>query len=123
MNDIRATDAAARALPMNSELTTLDFELVYRVPLSGRASGTGKAVLVDPQGMDRLLQLGARFLYIAEDSVGNGYVTFLQVPSHRTQMAARAIIDAPKGRRVVYRNGDRLDLRACNLTIQPRKGC
>lgn len=108
----------ARAL--TGDLTTIDGQPVYRVPLSGR-DGAGLFALVDPEGLERLRQAGARFLYIVSDGHKHHYVTFLRLPSHSAQMASRAIIGAPSGRRVIYLSGDRLDLRTANLMVQPRK--
>jgi len=106
---------------LTGELITIDGEAAYRIPLTGR-DGAGSFALVDPEGLERLRQAGARFLYAVGDGHQNRYVAFLGLPSKQAQMAARAVLDAPKGRRVIYANGDRFDLRTANLLIQPRKG-
>lgn len=103
-----------------AELTDIGGEPVFRVPLIGRG-GTGKFALLDAEGLDALTWAGARALYLTGDGSGNAYVAFLRAPSHHAAMASRMIINAPQGRRVVYLNGDRMDLRTANLAVQPRK--
>lgn len=107
--------------PLAAEPTTIDGQAVYRVPLSG-GGAEGSFALVDPEGLERLREAGARFLYVVEDGNGNSYVVFLRTPSKSTFMASRVILNAPSGRRVAYRNGNRLDLRFSNLVLQLRKG-
>lgn len=107
--------------PLAAEPITVDGQTAYRVPLSGR-DGAGKFALLDAQGVEALHQAGARALYLVSDGHKHQYAAFLRLPSHHATTAARAVISAPRGRRVVYRNGDRLDLRTANLMIEPRKG-
>lgn len=114
-------DFDTEAAPLLSgELTAIDGETVHRIPLTGR-DGTGSFALVDAAGLQRLRSAGARFLYLVSDGHGNRYAAFLQMPSRCVSVASRVIIDAPSRRRVIYVNGDHLDLRAANLMIQPRK--
>lgn len=108
------------AAPLDAEPVTIDGEAAYRVPLTGR-DGVGKYALLDPEGLDTLRWAGARALYVVGDGAGNKYVAYLRTPTHQAAMASRTIISAPEGRRVVYVNGDRTDLRTANLVIQPRK--
>lgn len=105
--------------PLAGETTTVDGQTVHRIPLTGR-DGAGRFALLDIEGLERLRQAGARCLYLVSCHK-HPYVTFLQVPTKDPAMASRVVIDAPAGRRVIYRNGDRLDLRASNLMLQPRK--
>lgn len=111
------------AAPLAAQPITVDDCACYRVPLSGRG-GEGRFAIVDPKGLAALHAAGARALYLTGDGSESGfsYVAFLRVGTHHAAMASRAIINAPQGRRVVYINGDRHDLRTANLVIQPRRG-
>ncbi len=90
----------------------------FRVPLSGR-DGAGLHALVDLEGIQALQKAGAKSLYLASDGQGRSFVTFLCVPTHKAMTAARAILGDPRGRRIEYRSGNRLDLRAANLWARP----
>lgn len=113
------TDTKAHAL--TGDLTTIAGEDAYLIPLSGQA-GTGKNAIVDPEGLQRLRAAGARFLYTIGNGANQHYVAFLKTPTKKVQIAARVILDAPTGRRVIYRNGNSFDLRSANLRIQPQAG-
>lgn len=93
----------------------------FRVPLSGR-DGAGRFALIDGSGMRKLREAGARSLYLISDNQGRQYVGFLQLPSRRPTTAARAILGDPKGRRVEYLSGDRLDCRRSNLHVRQYAG-
>ena len=108
------------AAPMAAIPDIIDGEAVYKVPLTGR-DGIGKFAILDPEGLETLRWAGARALYLTSDGADNSYVTFLRLPTYNTTTASRTVISAPRGRRVIYVNGNRLDLRTKNLVIEPRK--
>ena len=93
----------------------------FRIPLSGR-DGAGLHALVDLDGLKALQKAGARSLYLASDGQGRSFVTFLRLPSRRAMTAARAILGDPRGRRIEYRSGGRLDLRTSNLWARQYAG-
>jgi hypothetical protein len=93
----------------------------FRIPLSGR-DGEGRYALVDGDGARALRKAGARSLFLVTDNRGNSYVSFLRLPSRRPMTAARCVTGDPRGHRVEYVNGDRLDLRRENLHVRPYAG-
>ena len=115
------TDTNTKDHALTGDPTTIAGEDAYLIPLSGQA-GTGNNAIVDPEGLQRLREAGARFLYTIGNGANQHYVAFLKIPTKKVQIAARVILDAPKGRRVIYRNGNSFDLRSANLRIQPQAG-
>jgi hypothetical protein len=107
--------------PLPAEPVEINGQPAYRVALTGR-DGTGEFAIFDGDGLAALRLKGARALYLIGDGKGNRYVAFLRKPSNHTASAARIIVNCPGDRRVVFLNGDRLDLRASNIGIGPRKG-
>lgn len=99
---------------LDAEPTIKDGARCFRIPLTGR-DGVGRFAVVDPVGLHRLRESGARALYLVSDGAGREYVTFVRRPRGRVVTAARMIADAPSGHCVKYLNGDRLDLRGSNL--------
>lgn len=93
----------------------------FRVPLSGR-DGLGRYTVVDGIGMRRLREAGARSLFLTHDRRGNTYVSFVRFPSRQPMTAARCIMGDPKGHRIEYVSGDRLDLRRANLVTRRYAG-
>jgi len=93
----------------------------FRIPLSGR-DGAGRYALVDGDGARALRKAGAKSLFLVTDNQGRSYVSFVHLPSRRPMTAARAILGDPRGHRIGYLNGDRLDLRRENLEPRPYAG-
>jgi hypothetical protein len=90
------------------------FGAYFKVPLSGR-DGEGRFALLDLDGLKALQRAGARSLFLVSDTRGNTYVSFVQFPSRRPMTAARMILGDPRGQRVEYADGNRLNLRGLNL--------
>lgn len=94
------------------------------VALSG-STGQGHVALVDEEGLERLREAGARRLYLVDDGTGRAYVTFVSFRERtkfRAMSAARCIAGNPRGRRVEFLSGDRLDLRRTNLWARNYSG-
>jgi len=93
----------------------------FRIPLSGR-DGAGRFALVDSDGARALRKAGARSLFLVHDGNGNSYVSFVRFPSRQPMTAARCVLGDPRGQRIGYANGDRLDLRTGNLIARSHAG-
>lgn len=93
----------------------------FRVPLSGR-DGLGRYAVIDGIGMRRLREAGARSLFLVTNKQGQSYASFVRFPSRQPMTAARCIMGDPKGHRIEYVSGDRLDLRRANLVTRRYAG-
>jgi hypothetical protein len=93
----------------------------WRAALTGQ-DGQGLFALLDDAGLAALHDAGVRRLYLVSDHRGGSYVYAVPFPSHRATGAARIITRNPRGQRVEFISGDRLDLRGSNLRVRQYEG-
>ncbi len=90
---------------------TLSGEPVVYVPLVGK-HGIGREVLLDADVWQRIAARGGARCRATLEASGK-----LRVDQPALGPLARWILNAPRGAQVRYLNGDRFDLRRCNLNL------
>lgn len=106
LHDVEAIADALDPVP------PVDEGAIARLPIGGK-HGAGREIIVDRDDLPKL----EPYSWYAHLSPKAGRVyARARVNGHRVR-AAHLIVPVGPGERVVYRNGDSLDLRRCNLRV------